>query len=207
MRIVKPSFHIEDEIDADLILRKIEKAGRTCYMSEDKATPESAPEFVRRVLKAGHESVIEHISITVRIICDRGVSHEIVRHRVGSYSQESTRYCNYGKDGFNGEITVIAPCYWPEPSAERRIWRGAMEQAEKAYLSLLEQGASPQMARSVLPSSLKTELVVTYNLREWRHFLTVRTSAASHPQMREIAIPLLKEFQRLIPVVFDDISC
>ncbi len=203
MRIVKPGFEILDAIDGTGILKKLELCGRTCYKSEDKITDGSAEKLVRRVISSGHESVIEHEKVTVRIICDRGVSHEIVRHRIASYSQESTRYCNYGKAG---ELTFIQPCFFPEGSDQYRVWAEAMEAAEHAYLALLCDGASPQEARRVLPNSLKTEIVVTMNLREWRHFLKLRTAKAAHPQIREIAVPLLAEFQRRIPVIFDDIA-
>ena len=206
MKIVEPSFHIETLIDGDNILKSIEKAGRTCYKSEDSITPDSAKRFVDMIIKNGHHSVLEHQSITVLIICDRGVSHEIVRHRIAAYSQESTRYCNYAKDKFGNEITVIKPFFWDKDSEQYCIWQQAMQDAEVAYMQLIERSATPQEARSVLPNSLKTEIVVTYNLREWRHFFTLRTSKAAHPQMREITIPMLKEFQRLIPIVFDDIE-
>jgi thymidylate synthase (FAD) len=204
MQIIKPSFKIEDEINGDAMLRRIEGAGRTCYKSEAKITPDSARGFVRKIIASGHESVLEHEKITVRIICDRGVSHEIVRHRLASYSQESTRYCNYGKPGRS--VAFIVPCFWSEDSDQFAMWRNAMMCAEDYYLGLIARGASPQQARSVLPNSLKTEIVMTANLREWRHFFRLRTSKAAHPQMREIAVPMLAEFKRLIPVVFDDIE-
>jgi thymidylate synthase (FAD) len=203
MQIIEPSFEILDRVNGPELLARIERYGRTCYKSEDKITTESAPTFVRMLLARGHESVLEHEKITVRVICNRGVSHEIVRHRIAAYSQESTRYCNYGKgDG----ITVIRPLFFAPDSPEFEEWETAMEQAEDAYNALLAMGASPQEARSVLPNSLKTEIVITYNLREWRHFFRLRTSPAAHPQMREIAIPMLREFRRLVPVVFDDIE-
>ena len=164
---------------------------------------------MKALLERGHESVIEHYSVTVRVICDRGVTHEIVRHRIASYSQESTRYCNYSKDKFSNQITFIRPCFWDVNTEEGKrnfeIWKKAMENAEKAYMELLANGASPEEARSVLPNSLKSEIVITMNLRSWRHFFKLRTDPAAHPQMREIAVPLLKEFKKLIPVVFDDI--
>lgn len=206
MKSIKSTFKIEDPIDGDELLRRIERAGRTCYKSEDKITVDSAKKFIKKILAMGHESVIEHEKITARVVCDRGVSHEIVRHRLASYSQESTRYCNYTKEKFGGEITVIEPFFWPHNDEKHRVWKEAMEGAERAYLKLTELGASPQEARSVLPNSLKTEIVMTMNLREWRHFFKLRTSSGSHPQMREIAVPMLREFKRLIPVVFDDID-
>lgn len=209
MKIIKPSFTIENKINGEEILKKIEKAGRTCYKSEERITADSAKEFIKKILASGHESVIEHEKVTVRIICDRGVSHEIVRHRIASYSQESTRYCNYSKNKFGKEITVIDPCFWKSGGEtdhkKYKIWKEAMGASEKAYLELMELRASPQEARDVLPNSLKTEIVITMNLREWRHFFKLRTSNAAHSQMREITRPLLDEFKKQIPVVFDDI--
>lgn len=201
MKIIKPHFVIEDKIDGEQILKNLERYGRTCYKSEDKITPDSARKFVATILKSGHESVIEHEKVTVRVVCDRGVTHEIVRHRIGSYSQESTRYCNYRSRG----IQVIEPFFFVGDEDKYKIWLNAMYACEKAYNALIEAGATPQEARSVLPNSIKTEIVITYNLREWRHFFKLRCSKRAHPQMREIALPLLREFQRLLPVIFDDV--
>ena len=206
MRTIKPIAVIESHVDSDYILKQIELAGRTAYKSEDKITNDSAKDFVKMILKRGHLSVIEHQSVSVRFICDRGVSHEIVRHRLASYTQESTRYCNYTKGKFGNEITVIEPCFWSQDDEKYRVWRQTIEMIEAGYNRLVELGATPQEARSVLPNSLKTEIVVTMNLREWRHFFTMRTSAAAHPQMREVAIPLLKKFQKQIPIIFDDVE-
>ena len=153
----------------------------------------------------GHLSVIEHANATVRIVCDRGVTHEIVRHRLASYSQESTRYANYANQKFGNEITVIKPCFWKEGTPEFELWSESMTHSEKIYLDLIEGGASPQQARSVLPNSLKTEIVVTCNLREWRHIFTLRCDTPAHPQMREIMLPLLGEFHKRLPVIFDDL--
>lgn len=206
MRVIRPSFVIESNVDSDYILKQIEKAGRTAYKSEDKITQDSALEFVKMIRKRGHLSVLEHQSVTVRVICDRGVTHEIVRHRLAAYTQESTRYCNYTKGKFGSEITVIEPVFWGKDDPKYKIWEKAMQSAEVYYNELIAAGATPQEARSVLPNSLKTEMVMTMNLREWRHFFQLRTSLAAHPQMREIAIPLLEEFKKRIPVVFDDIE-
>ena len=208
MKIIEPYFIIEDKIQGIEILKKIEKAGRTAYKSEDKITSDSAIAFIKSIIKNKHFSVIEHHSISVRIICDRGISHEIVRHRIASYTQESTRYCNYIEGKFGGEITVIKPCFWnlsiSEDIEKYKIWENAMNESEKNYNKLINLGATPQEARSVLPNSLKTEIVITMNLREWRHFFSLRTTPNANPQMREIAIPLLKEFQKFVPVIFDD---
>lgn len=205
MKIIKPDVQFITPVDGAIILKRLEQCGRVCYKSEDKITEGSAEKFVAGIIKRGHEAVLEHCSFTVKFICDRGVSHEIVRHRMASYCQESTRYCNYGKGKFGEEITVIEPCFWPEDSDEMCEWRSAMRVAESHYFSLLQFGATPQEARSVLPNSLKTEVVMTANIREWRHFLKLRCSPAAHPQMREVALILLDKVHALIPVCFDDI--
>lgn len=206
MKIVRPSFDIMTPLDGGAILRHIECCGRVCYKSEDKITDGSAEAFVSQILQRGHEAVLEHYSFSVHFVCDRGISHEIVRHRLASYCQESTRYCNYSLGKFDGEIAVIAPFYltWGAPGWIQ--WAASCMAAEREYFNLLDWGCSPQEARAVLPNSLKTEVVMTANIREWRHFLQLRTSPAAHPQMREIATPLLRELQKKIPVCFDDIN-
>ena len=222
MKIIKPYFVIETPIDGESILKHIEMCGRTCYKSEDRITDDSAKELVASIIKRGHESVLEHFSISVRIICDRGVSHEIVRHRLASYSQESTRYCNYSDDKFDNELTFILPCWIDEKyigtyknsmqfnhiiDFDIAYWLETMLSTEFYYNDLINfYKWTPQQARSILPHSLKTELVMTANLREWRHFFKLRCDNAAHPQMREIAIPILDEFKRLIPIIFDDIQ-
>ena len=204
MKIIPASYSILTPIDGADILRRIETAGRVCYKSEGAIKDGSAEKFVRAIIKSGHESVLEHVSLSVRFTVDRGISHEIVRHRIASYSQESTRYCNYGKDKFGNELTFIRPCFW-EDGPKYKAWRGMCETAEACYLSLISFGAKPEEARSVLPNSLKTELIMTANAREWRHFLRLRTARDAHPQIREVACPLLAELKERIPVVFDDI--
>jgi len=201
MNIIAPSFELE-AIDATDMLRRVEAAGRVCYKSEDRITEDSAARFVRMILKSGHESVLEHEKITAKVICDRGVTHEIVRHRIASYSQESTRYCNYAGEKFGGGLTFIKPCYWEESSPLYQLWEEQMAAAEQSYLAMLAQGAKPEEARAVLPNSLKTELVMTMDLREWRHFFRLRTATASHPQMRELACAMLEKFQELLPDIF-----
>lgn len=205
MKIIPPSFYFNNDINGQEILEKLEKAGRVCYKSEDKICDGSSEKFVSNIIKRGHESVLEHEKVTVTIVCDRGVSHELVRHRIASYSQESTRYCCYSNDKFGNELAFIKPCFWPDDSFEYKIWAAQMEGVENCYKSLVASGATAQEARSVLPNSLKTEIVVTMNIREWRHFFKLRTSPAAHPQMREIAQMMLDEFKDKIPVLFDDI--
>jgi len=206
MKVIRPSYEILYLPEPDEILRVIEIAGRTCYKSEHKISHDSAKEFIRRIIKSGHESVIEHSFLTVKFICDRGVTHELVRHRLAAYSQESTRYANYSMDRFGSEITVIKPCFFEEGSDEYNIWLKAMEQAEKNYMELLKLGARPEEARSVLPNSLKAEIVMSANFREWRHVFRLRCSKRAHPQIREIMIPLLEELKKRVPVIFDDIT-
>lgn len=205
MKIIDPSIEILTPLDGSKTLKFIEQCGRVCYKSESKATDGSAERFVQSLVMAGHESVLEHVSVTVKFVCDRGVSHEIVRHRLASYSQESTRYCNYSKEGFGSEITVIRPKGLLEGTDGYKIWAAACMDAEDAYFALLDWGCTPQDARAVLPNSLKTELIMTANLREWRHFFKLRTAEAAHPGMREVASMALRQMREKIPVVFDDI--
>ena len=206
MQAIKAYTQIYGDINGQDILNKIERCGRVCYKSEGKIEEGSAEKFVADIIKRGHESVLEHVSVTVKFVVDRGVSHEIVRHRIASYCQESTRYCNYSKDDFGSEITCIIPEYLDYKSVGWKIWKTAMKACEDAYFKLLDIGLTPQEARAVLPNSLKTELVMTANLREWRTFFKLRCANAAHPQMREVTRPLLEDFKNLIPVVFDDIT-
>lgn len=203
MKIIEPSVTLINPPDYQTLLRTIEQAGRVCYKSEDKITEDSAEQFVRNIIKRGHEAVIEHGVITVKFICDRGVTHEIVRHRIASYCQESTRYCNYANDKFGNEITVIRPCYMEPDSAVYHIWERALKTAEIAYMDMMENGATAQEARALLPNSVKTELVMTANIREWRHFLKLRTSPAAHPQMRQVACMLEQLLQSEYPALFE----
>lgn len=228
MKIIEQNIIFEEEINGEAIIRKIERAAVTCYLAEHRiGSLANAQAFVRGLISRGHESTIEHVSCSARVITNRGVSHEWVRHRVGcSYSQESTRYCNYGADRFGREITVIWPWFlgafnphfeaysstkpytFQSPSKEKHItnvWLYAMQQAEKCYFELLDIGCSAQEARGVLPNDLKTEFVVTMTLRAWRHFFTLRCSPKAHPQIRELAVKALSILSERIPVVFDDL--
>lgn len=193
-------------VDGDIIMKRLEECGRVCYKSEDKITDGSAAKFIRNIIKNSHEAVLEHCSFTAKFTVDRGVSHEIVRHRLAAYCQESTRYCNYQKGQFGGEITVIEPCFLEEGTDGYLYWETACEAAERAYFTLLDWGCSPQEARAVLPNSLKTEVVMTADIREWRHFLKLRCSKAAHPQMREVAIQLLAMCDERMPELFNDIA-
>ena len=204
MRIVNAGVEITTPLDGMGILKHIERCARVCYKSENNITDESAPRFVAGLIFHGHEAAIEHISFTVKFTCDRGVSHEIVRHRLASYCQESTRYCNYTGDRFENEITVINPRALEFNSEAYSEWLIACECAERQYFNLIKAGCTPQAARTVLPNSLKTEVVMTANLREWRHFLKMRCSQVAHPQMQEVAFMLLDTVREKIPIVFDD---
>lgn len=217
MKVMRPTFTWLGGIEPDgrMMLHNIAEAGRICYQSELRTTDD---EFVRRRIRDGHESILEHEKISVVVAVDRGVTHEYVRHRIASYSQESTRYCNYSANKFDNGITYIditnAIKYDPKMSklptqvigdiiAE---WYRACIDAEKHYLRMIELGATPQIARGVLNHSTKAQIAITMNLREWRHFFRLRYDPAAHPQMIEIAEMILKVFKRTIPVVFDDIE-
>ena len=218
------------------LYKKLELAGRTCYKSEDKITDESAAAFVADCIRRGHEAMIEHASMTVKFVVDRGVSHELVRHRIASFAQESTRYCNYSKDKFGNEITVIEPVFFKDIAPDRKKyllhqfqytgndpllpnlteherayagWVYGCTTSETAYFGMLDDGCSPQEARSVLPNSLKTEVIMTANMREWRHFFKLRAAGVTgkpHPQMLEVAIPLLNQCKTVFPELFGDIQ-
>ena len=236
INIIKPHYDILTPISEGGIeeLQKIELAARTCYKSEDKISPdgESAKKLVKALIKSGHEAMLEHGSLSVRFTCDRGVSHELVRHRIASYAQESTRWIRYDKEKFGGTITVIEPCFYNDISDEDKeairnwvdnadeksmneagsgplgwryaAWYAACTTADMAYLDMLNNGATPQEARAVLPNSLKTEVVMTANYREWRNVFRLRCASDAHPQIRELMIPLCQELQERIPILFDD---
>ena len=222
MNILRAGFEILTPISEGGIdeLKHIEKIGRVCYKSEGKITEdgESAKKFVKMLIDRGHEAMIEHSSLSIKFTVDRGVSHELVRHRIASFAQESTRYVNYSLDKFGNEINVINIRDGIDLDNKMKNmdsdtilaimneWCLAMKDAEKHYMKMIELGATPQIARSVLPNSTKTEITITANYREWRNFFKLRVPNTAHPQMREVTIPLLKELKRRLPIIFDDIS-
>ena len=222
MNILKAGFDILTPISEGGIeeLKHIEKIGRVCYKSEGKITEdgESAKKFVKMLIDRGHEAMIEHSSLSVKFVVDRGVSHELVRHRIASFAQESTRYVNYSLEKFGNEINVIdirdginldnkmKNMDSDTISVIMGEWCLAMEDAEKHYMKMIELGATPQIARSVLPNSTKTEITISANYREWRNFFKLRVPNTAHPQMREVTIPLLKELKSRLPIIFDDIE-
>ena len=189
-------------------LKLIELIGRTCYKSEDKIAEDgsTAKKFVKQLINSGHEAMLEHSILTVKFTVDRGITHELVRHRLFSFAQESTRYCNYSKDKFGNQITFIVPCYLDFEKLYE--WKKACIEAEEAYFKMLNEGCTPQEARAVLPNSTKSDIIVSGNYRQWRHFFNLRAAEVTgkvHPQMKEVTIPLLEEVHNRIPIVFDDI--
>ena len=222
MRIIQPTYEILTPLSEGGVqeLQRIERAARVCYKSEDRITDDgiSAKQMVKTLIKNGHTAMIEHSQLSVLFTVDRGVSHEAVRHRIASFAQESTRYVNYSKDKFGNEISVIdirggiaLDTKMQELSSEVITeiiaeWFHAIADAEQHYMKMIELGATPQIARSVLPHSTKTEIVITANYREWRNIFNLRTDLAAHPQMREIMIALLEELKEKLPIIFDDIE-
>lgn len=215
MRIIHPYVKPQMLPPRKVLYNLLEAAGRTCYLSE-RVEGDTTEKFIQRIMKRKHWSVLEHGHLSVRMVCDRGVTHELVRHRIASYSQESTRYCNYSGDKFGGEIKVIDLATGfkydlnnPKDLAKYEEWMAAMEDAERHYMRMLELGATPQEARSVLPTSTKTEIVVTMNVREWRHFLEMRwigVSGTPHPQMQEIAEKVYDLLAMYYPILFEDLK-
>lgn len=210
MKIIEPKYEILTDISEGGIkeLQQIERVARVCYKSEDKITPdgESAKKLVGFLIKQEHEAMLEHSQLSVLFTCDRGVANELVRHRIASFAQESTRYCNYAGEKFGGELSFVKPSYILEDTPEYDAWKDACLEAENAYLFMVnDRNMRPEQARCVLPLCLKTDIVVTANYREWRNIFKLRTPVAAHPQMRELMCPLLLEIQKKIPVVFDDI--
>ena len=206
MKIIEPSVELMRDFDGAEVMKFIERCGRTCYQSWKNTTDNSAIVFVRNLIKRGHESVLEHFSATFKIICDRGVMAELTRHRLASFSVESTRYNNYNSSKNNFEIPAISPFEKAPEFLPFTIWKQALEIIEKDYMSLTAKGIKPEQARNILPNSLKTEIVMTANLREWRHILKLRTAKNAHPQMCQIANMILAILKEKLPVIFEDIG-
>lgn len=207
MKVIQQSYEILTDLSNSIetILKPIERAGRICYKSENNITDDSCLTFCKNILNRGHEAVIEHSQLSVKFIVDRAIANELVRHRIASYCQESTRYVNYSKDKFGKEIKVISLNDYLD-SDSYRVWYDSCMFAEHEYFALLEKGVKPEIARNVLPLSTATEIIMTANIREWRSVMKLRTSARAHPQMRSIMRKLLDEFKSKIPVLFDDID-
>lgn len=229
MKLIKPKVEILDKINGDEVITKLAKVARTCYKSEDASTLEKDKRLVENLIKSGHEAMIEFFDITVKVTCDKGTSHQIVRHRMASYAQESSRYCNYSKDKFGNELTFIIPSWVDLPEGNYTYWDGDwvdmedmkikkryekdavdgwldnMRFCETTYRLLINKGWKAQQARMILPMSIKTEINMKANLREWRHFFKLRCDTAAHPDIRALALDLLEQMHSLIPIVFDDI--
>ena len=208
MKVIEPSYSFLGDIDGVAMLQKIEIAKRICYQSEDRITQDSYLASAADLIARGHEAMLEHASISVLFTIDRGVANEITRHRIASFAQSSTRYCNFSQDKFGNEITVIRPCFFRNGTVTYDEWYESCAVAEQKYFSLLRIGMKPEESRDVLPISTMTKLVMTANLREWRHFFKLRavgTTGKPHPQMLQVAVPLLGDFKKIIPVVFNDL--
>ena len=205
MKIIKPWIKVEN-FDGKQIMKNIERACRTCYRSENLITEESYKNLLKNCINRGHESVLEHEKITIRMCCDVGVYKDLTRHRFASFSIESTRYCNYGKDKFDRELKVIKPCNIDENSNLYAFWKNAMERIEMNYLHMTDNGATPDQMRMILPHSTAAEVTMTANIREWRHILSLRCAKMTHPAIRQLLIPLLLKFKEEMPELFDNID-
>lgn len=206
MKVIQQSYEILTDLsNPTKILKDIERAARTCYKSENNITEDSCLTMCKQLIHNGHEAMLEHSQLSVKFTVDKGISHEIVRHRLFSFAQESSRYCNYSKGKFGSEIKVIKPDDFELHSKEYEVWYDACKYAESTYMELISEGVKPELARNVLPHSLATEIVVTGNIREWRHFFKLRCDTRAHPQMRSIMRKLLDDLKSKIPVLFDDI--
>ena len=205
MKLIEPSIEVQN-FNGEQIMKNIEQACRTCYRSEDKISNESYKTLLKNCITRGHESVMEHEKITVRMVCDIGVYKDLTRHRIASFSIESTRYCNYGKDKFDNEIKFIKPCNIDEDSDLYAFWEHTMRRIEMNYLYMAEHGATPDQMRMILPHSTAAEVCMTANIREWRHILDLRTKKMTHPSIRQILIPLLLLFKTEMPELFGDIE-
>ena len=204
MQIVDPQIEVE-KVDGKKIMQNIERACRTCYRSEGKITEESYKTLLKNCINRGHESVLEHEKVTVRMTCDIGVYKDLTRHRIASFSIESTRYCNYGKDKFNNEIKFIKPCNIYEGTKVYNLWESACENIEKNYIEMAKEEAMPDQLRMILPHSTAAEVTMTANIREWKHILDLRTSSHTHPAIRQLLIPLLLHFKEIMPEIFEDV--
>lgn len=205
MLLVEPEIQVEN-YDGIRIMKNIERACRTCYRSEGLITEDSYKKLLKNCINRGHESILEHEKITIRMRCDVGVYKDLTRHRFASFSIESTRYCNYGKDKFDRELKVIKPCNIDEDSNLYAFWKNTMERIEMNYLHMTDNGATPDQMRMILPHSTAAEVTMTANIREWRHILELRCSKAAHPAIRQLLIPLLLKFKEDMPELFDAID-
>lgn len=204
MQIVDPYIQVE-KVNGIQIMKNIERACRTCYRSEGKITEESYKTLLKNCITRGHESVLEHEKVTIRMYCDLGVYKDLTRHRIASFSIESTRYCNYGKDKFDNELKIIKPCNIEEGTDIYANWKNACEAIEKNYMEMSKKGALPDQLRMILPHSIAAEVTMTANIREWKHILSLRASNHTHPSIMQLMIPLLLYFKQIMPEIFEDV--
>lgn len=202
MKIIKPELHIQ-KYDGIQIMKNIEKACRTCYRSEDKITDDSYKKLISNCITRGHESVLEHEKITIQMICDLGVYKDLTRHRIASFSIESTRYCNYSKDKFSSELKFIEPVNIDKESDLYAYWENTMKRIEMNYLHMADAKATPDQMRMLLPHSIAATVQMTANVREWKHILTLRASKHTHPSIQQLMIPLLLDFKKQMPEIFN----
>ena len=206
VKIVNPSVELITPLNGEEILKHIELCARNCYKSEDKITADSARKMVKKLLEMGHEAMIEHYNITVKLTTDVGAYKDLTRHRHASFAIESTRFCNYSKGKYGNELTFIKPCHIPEGSELYNLWYQTMEMIEKQYLAMSAAGAAVDQLRMLLPHSTKADVIMTANLREWRHIFKLRCAPAAHPTVQQVMKMLLSKFKKELPVFFDDIN-
>lgn len=205
VKIVSPSIEVITPLDGDYILKHLERCARNCYKSEDKITSDSAQKMIKKLIDLGHEAMIEHFSVTVKLTTDVGAYKDLTRHRHASFAIESTRFCNYSKGKYGNELTFMKPSNMEEGTPVYNIWYQTMLDIEKHYLNMAAEGAAVDQLRMLLPHSTKADVFMTANLREWRHIFKLRCAPATHPSVREIMTMLLNEFRSQLPVLFDDI--
>ena len=205
MKLIDPVLYVE-KYDSEKMLKRIERACRTCYRSEKLITEDSYKRLLKNCLNRGHESILEHEKVSIRMTCDLGVYNDITRHRFASFSIESTRYCNYGNDKFDSELKMIRPCHIEKDSSLYENWKEAMESIEKNYIQMSKDGATPDQLRMLLPHSIAAEVNMTCNLREWKHVLELRCSNHAHPSIRQLLIPLLLKFKQDMPEIFESVE-
>lgn len=205
MKIIEPIIEIEN-VNYKRIMKNLERACRTCYRSEDKITDESYKTLLKNCINRGHESILEHEKITIQMVCDIGVYKDLTRHRIASFSIESTRYCNYGKDKFDNQIKFIKPVNMEENTELYTEWKEACENIEKHYIKMAKLGATPDQMRMILPHSTAALVTMTANVREWKHILELRASSHAHPSVEQVMIPLLIHFKENMPEIFENIE-
>lgn len=207
MKIIEPNVEILSNINGDEILKHLELCARNCYKSESNITEDttSAIKMINKLIELDHTAMLEHFNITIKLLCDVGTYKDLTRHRHCSFAIESTRYCNYSKGKFGNEISVIKPCNMDENSGIYHTWLKAMNDMERAYMQMAEIGATPDQLRMILPHSTAASVILTANIREWRHIFNLRCAKAAHPSVRQIMLMTLNEFHNKIPVLFDDL--